>query len=71
MGDVAESEAEPAPAVTRSGGLSCGFDAPVWLPTGFATVKIFQQPGQGDHGARDALHDWTLKSHTSTPPCTQ
>ena len=26
-GDVAESEAEPAPAVTCSGGLSCGIDA--------------------------------------------
>ena len=38
-GDVAESEAEPA------------F---IWLPTGFATVKIFQRPGQADHGARDA-----------------
>ena len=42
-GDVAESE------VTR---LSCGIDAFVWPPTGFATVKILQQPGQADHNAR-------------------
>ena len=37
--------------------LSCGIDAVVWLPTGFAT-------GQADHGAR-CLHDWTLKSDTA------
>ena len=32
--------------------MSCGIDAFVWLPTFFATVKMFQQPGQADHGAR-------------------
>ena len=53
-GDVAESE------VTR---LSCGIDAFVWPPTGFATVKIFQQPRQADHGARDACTTG-LCSHT-------
>ena len=45
-GRVAESE------VTR---LSYGIDASVWLPTGYATVKILQQPGQADHGARARL----------------
>ena len=27
-------------------------DASVWLPTGFGTMKIFQQPGQADHDPR-------------------
>ena len=52
-GDVAESEAEPAPAVTCPYRVCLvGLTHSSGSPRVLRQVKTFQQPGQADHGAR-------------------
>ena len=69
-GDVVESEAEPAPAVTCSSACLVGLTHTSGSPPVFRDSESIPATRTSRPRRARCLHDCTLKSHTSTPPCT-